>query len=106
MVTTDTMQTITGYKIFNLASIRKVLDSIKIEDSDYNNYIDIASDGKITLADTDRKIDGVLNLPHTGTTSSPKTIAVTSDIPTTTSALTNDSGFITNAALTGYATED
>ena len=28
------------------------------------------------------------------------------DIPTTTSALTNDSGFITNAALTGYATED
>ena len=34
------------------------------------------------------------------------TLALTSDIPTTTSALTNDSGFITNAALTGYATED
>ena len=34
------------------------------------------------------------------------TLSLTSDIPTTTSALTNDSGFITNAALTGYATED
>lgn len=34
------------------------------------------------------------------------TIARVSDIPTTTSKLTNDSGFITNTALTGYATED
>ena len=32
-------------------------------------------------------------------------IARTADIPTTTGELTNDSGFITNAALTGYATE-
>ena len=32
------------------------------------------------------------------------TLALTSDIPTTTSVLTNDSGFITSAALTGYAT--
>ena len=31
-------------------------------------------------------------------------LAITSEIPTTTSELTNDSGFITNAALTGYAT--
>ena len=31
-------------------------------------------------------------------------IARTADIPTTTSQLTNDSGFITNEALTGYAT--
>lgn len=33
------------------------------------------------------------------------TLALTSDIPTTTGELTNDSGFITSAALTGYATE-
>ena len=32
-------------------------------------------------------------------------IARVSNIPTTTSQLTNDSNFITNAALTGYATE-
>ena len=34
-----------------------------------------------------------------------KDIAKVSQIPTTTGELTNDSGFITNAALTGYATE-
>ena len=45
--------------------------------------------------------DYTYNLP-----SSSGTLALTSDMPTTTSALTNDSGFITNAALTGYATED
>ena len=33
-------------------------------------------------------------------------IATVSQIPTTTGELTNDSGFITSAALTGYATED
>ena len=33
------------------------------------------------------------------------TIARVNQIPTTTGELTNDSGFITNAALTGYATE-
>ena len=33
-------------------------------------------------------------------------IARVSDIPTTTSKLTNDSGFITSDALTGYATEN
>ena len=32
-------------------------------------------------------------------------IARTADIPTTTGELTNDSGFITSAALTGYTTE-
>ena len=34
-----------------------------------------------------------------------KDIATVSQIPTTTGELTNDSGFITSAALTGYATE-
>ena len=33
-------------------------------------------------------------------------IATVSQIPTTTNELTNNSGFITSAALTGYATED
>ena len=79
MVTTNTMQTISGHKIFSNVKIDKVLDSIKIEDSDYYNYVDIKPSGKITLADSDGSIDGVLNLPHVGT--SPKTIAVTSDIP-------------------------
>ena len=149
MVTTDTMQTIPGNKIFSNVKIGKVLDSIKIEDIDHYNYVDIKPSGKITLADSDGSIDGVLNLPHVGT--SPKTIAVTSDlngyatetwvgqqgyltsvawgditdkptlstvatsgsyndltdkptIPTTTNELTNDSGFITNSALNGYAT--
>ena len=79
MVTTNTMQTIPGHKIFSNVKIGKVLDSIKIEDSDHYNYVDIKPSGKITLADSDGSIDGVLNLPHVGT--SPKTIAVTSDIP-------------------------
>ena len=79
MVTTNTMQTISGHKIFSNVKIGKVLDSIKIEDSDYYNYVDIKPSGKITLADSDGSIDGVLNLPHIG--ASPKTIAVTSDIP-------------------------
>ena len=35
-----------------------------------------------------------------------KDIATVSQIPTTTGELTNDSGFITSAALNGYATED
>ena len=78
MVTTDTNQTITGHKIFSNVKIGKVLDSIKIEDIDYYNYVDIKPSGKITLADSDGSIDGVLNLPHVGT--SPKTIAVTSDL--------------------------
>ena len=80
MVTTDTMQTIPGHKIFSNVKIGKVLDSIKIEDSDYYNYVDIKPSGKITLADSDGSINGVLNLPHIGTTSSPETIAVTSDL--------------------------
>ena len=79
MVTTNTVQNIPGHKIFSNVKIGKVLDSIKIEDSNYYNYVDIKPSGKITLADSDGSIDGVLNLPHVGT--SPKTIAVTSDIP-------------------------
>ena len=48
-----------------------------------------------------RQNDYTYNLPTAS-----GTLALTSDIPTTTSTLTNDSGFITNSALTGYATED
>ena len=96
-VTTDTDQTIRGKKSFmgdptsiryasiNSASIMsatifRILDSIKIEHNKNYNNINIDSLGKITLADVDGNIDGVLNLPHKGTTSSPETIAVTSDL--------------------------
>ena len=106
MVTTDTTQTITGKKTFKEAKFNKILDEVLLGSSLSNEYVEMHYTGEIRLADIHGNIDGVLNLPHTGTTSSKKTIAVTSDIPTTTSALTNDSGFITNAALTGYATED
>ena len=142
-VTTDTDQTIRGKKAFmgdptsiryasiNSASIMsatifRVLDSIKIEHNKNYNNINIDSLGKITLADVDGNTDGVLNLPHKGTTSSPETIAVTSDltgftktselatvatsgnyndlidkptIQTKTSQLTNDSGFVTSTEL-------
>ena len=106
MVTTNTSQTITGYKKFtnlidlNKVSIASLKDKIHIVNyNETDRYVDIDYSGRITLTGYASNIDGVLELPRTGTTSSPKTIAVTSDIPTTTSALTNDSGFITNAAL-------
>ena len=111
MVTTDTAQTITGAKKFSgdirliSASIDSLLGKVHIEHSDNDNYVDINSYGVINLTNSNGNIDGVLRLPHKGTTSEPKIIAVTSDIPTTTSALHNDKGFITIAALTGYATE-
>ena len=96
-VTTDTDQTIRGQKSFmgpttsihyasiNSASIMsatifRVLDNIKIEHNTNYNNVNIDSLGKITLADIDGNTDGVLNLPHKGTTSSPETIAVTSDL--------------------------
>ena len=87
LVTTNTSQTITGYKTFSdglssvRASIGEILDNIKIKDGDYDSYINITSDGTIKISNDSGIIDGVLNLPHAGTTSSPKTIAVTSDIP-------------------------
>ena len=120
-VTTDTNQTIRGKKSFmgdptsiryasiNSASIMsatifRVLDSIKIEHNTNYNNVNINSLGKITLADVDGNIDGVLNLPHTGTDSSPETIAVTTDIPTKTSQLTNDSNFVASNSLATVAT--
>ena len=87
MVTTDTAQTITGSKKFSSnirlisASIDSILDKVHIEHSDNDNYVDINSYGVINLTNDNGNIDGVLRLPHKGTTSSPKTIAVTSDIP-------------------------
>ena len=111
MVTTDTAQTITGAKKFSgdirliSASIDSILGKVHIEHSDNDNYVDINSYGVINITNDNGTIDGVLRLPHKGTTSEPKIIAVTSEIPTTTSALTNDIGFITSAALTGYTTE-
>lgn len=87
MVTTDTAQIITGAKKFSgdirliSASIDSILGKVHIEHSDNDNYVDINSYGVINLTNDRGKVDGVLRLPHKGTTSEPKIIAVTSDIP-------------------------
>lgn len=87
MVTTDTAQIITGAKKFSgdtrliSASIDSILGKVHIEHSDNDNYVDINSYGVINLTNDNGNVDGVLKLPHKGTTSEPKIIAVTSDIP-------------------------
>ena len=88
MVTTDSSQTITAYKNFtnfidlNKVSIASLKDKIHIVNyNETDRYVDIDHSGKITLTGYAGNIDGVLKLPRTGTDSSPKTIAVTSDIP-------------------------
>ena len=88
VVTTNTSQTITASKTFStltnlsVTKIDEILDKVHIEDSEDYYSVDIDCYGKITLSDIDGNVDGVLYLPNAGTTSSPKTIAVTSDIPT------------------------
>ena len=106
LVTTNTSQTITGYKTFSdglssaNASIGEILDNIKIKDGDYDNYINITSDGTIKISNDSGIIDGVLNLPHAGTNSAPKTIALTSDIPDTSNMVTTN----TSQTITGNKT--
>ena len=81
MVTTDTAQTITGAKTFsstvnlNEVEINIISNRAHIENSENDNYVDINSYGIIRLTDDNGNIDGVLRLPHQGTTSSYKTIA-------------------------------
>ena len=55
---------------------------------------------KISMDITEENVYNPINSNFIGTD-----IARTANIPTTTGELTNDSGFITNSALTGYATE-
>ena len=84
-------------KMLELYSINGITtlysDNIELRDYPYsvkfyNNHINIV--------DSDNSINKDIYY---------KDIATVSQIPTTTGELTNDSGFITSAALTGYATE-
>ena len=83
-------------------------DSIILKELATAATTSILSIGYLTLSDMFQKttfftnrisIDNTTNIYY-------KDIATVSQIPTTTSQLDNDSGFITSAALTGYATED
>ena len=64
----------------------------------YNSLSLSGSSQKIAFFTDHIRIDDTTNINYTD-------IATVSQIPTTTGELTNDSGFITSAALTGYATE-
>ena len=102
------------------------LELAKYDGSSMKHYLDISDDsiilkefataattsilskGYLTLSDVFQtttfftnhiSIDNTTNINY-------KDIATVSQIPTTTGELTNDSGFITSAALNGYATED
>lgn len=126
-VTTDTYQVITGQKQINTG--------FYFGDGDHNsiginaNYINrplIAMYNDTTgvefsigvdngtetpvngayFSHTDDNGERYYTLPYQSATGlSTYTLATTDDIPTKTSNLTNDSGFITSSALTGYATE-
>lgn len=108
MVTTDTGQTITGAKKFSgetrliSASIDSILNKVHIEHSDNDNYVDINSYGVINLTNDNGKVDGVLRLPHKGTNSEPKIIAVTSDIPDISGLATQE--YVNNAISTAIVT--
>ena len=126
-VTTDTVQVITGQKQINTA--------FNFGDGDHNNIMvtaDYVNRPLIAMYndttgvefsigvdnDTETPVNGAYfshtddngeryyALPHQDATGlNTYTLATTSDIPTKTSDLTNDSRFITSSALTGYATE-
>lgn len=125
-VTTDTYQVITGQKQINTAFYfgDGNHNSIMI-DGDYVNrpliamYNDtLGSEFSIGVDDnTETTVNGAYfsyednnglrfyALPHQSDTgANTYTLATTSDLPTKTSDLTNDSGFITSSALTSYVT--
>ena len=82
-------------------------DSIILRESATAATTSILSRGFLTLSDTLQKITFFTNHISIDNTKdiSYADIATVSQIPTTTGELTNDSGFITSAALSGYATE-
>ena len=102
------------------------LELAKYDGSSLKHYLEIKDDGIIlkesaTAATTSILSKGFLTLSDVFQTTTfftnhisidnttdinYKDIATVSQIPTTTGELTNDSGFITSAALNGYATED
>lgn len=110
-VTTDTTQNIYGAKTFggNITFGSDVyfeaLPVVKYDSSDPNTF-----PGTITFADANTydmslEVGALTAYRHITLPDASGTVALTSDIPTATSDLTNDSGFITSSALSGYATE-
>lgn len=110
-VTTDTTQNIYGAKTFggNILFESDVdfnaLPTIHYDSSDPNT-----SPGSILFADANTydmslEVGALTAYRHITLPDASGTVALTSDIPTATSDLTNDSGFITSSALSGYATE-
>ena len=77
-----------------------------MDSSDPTATRSILSNGYIMLSDSFQKTTFFTNCISIDDTKDINyaDIATVSQIPTTTSQLTNDSGFITSAALTGYAT--
>ena len=83
-------------------------DGIILKENATANTTSILSKGFLTLSDvfqTTTFFTNHISIDNT-TDINYKDIATVSQIPTTTGELTNNSGFITSAALTGYATED
>ena len=135
LVTTDTAQTITGlktlgptsgtttevgynsltFKLTNQAINDSNLD-LKVGAAFADSYLHpslyaskgiIANLSKISLGDNGNSVYGI-KMPDPSSWGADRTLATTADIPTVptkTSDLTNDSGFITSSALSGYATE-
>ena len=82
-------------------------DSIILKDLETAVATSILSKGYLTLSDKFQTTTFFTNHISIDSTKDIyyNDIATVSQIPTTTNELTNDSGFITSAALTGYATE-
>ena len=123
MVTTNTDQSISGNKTFTGTTSFGGSGAINASGSGINFYSPAALNmygapinlsgssiimGSASSLKTNNTDSYGLVIPTTTSWTSNKTIATTDDIPTVptkTSDLTNDSGFITSSALSGYATE-
>ena len=121
-VTTDTNQTITGSKTFNQqlvandgivssGDVRITNGKLSIYDNDpmLSYSLEMESDRLLYTASNSRSVSLEFSTPSNDNQlafpNQSGTLAVTTDIPTATSQITNDSGFITSSALAGYATE-
>ena len=99
----------------DIATVSQIPTTTSQLDNDSNFITSAALNGYATEAWVEQKgyltsvawsdITGKPTLATVATSGSYNDLIDKPTIPTTTSQLTNDSGFITNAALTGYATE-
>ena len=119
-VTTDTVQTITGDKIFaniKASSFVTTGTNPNVSITSGNILLKTSDNDRTTLTGTDITLTNTAHDVKFGAERlvidedtdnqyilAYKDIAKVSQIPTKTSLLTNDSGFITSSALTGYAT--